>query len=92
MDHQTQQFLEAFGAELEEQLDRVYTLSILQTRVLLNLATALKSEKKVSLETHKAADKALETIDQVIDQLDESVAGLNSKKFDVKAYLGGPRE
>jgi hypothetical protein len=89
MDHQTQSFLEALGEEIEEQLDRICTISILQTSVLLDLATSLKNEKKVSLETQIAADKALETIDRVIDQLDESVAGLNRKKFDVKAYLGG---
>lgn len=87
MDSKIQNALNEFGGDVGKHMGRLYTLSIIQTSVLLDLATALKNEKNLSMEVRDAADKALKTIDRLIGTLDEGMGEIDKNTFDVESYV-----
>ncbi|MGY4532480.1 hypothetical protein ACVW0Y_001604 [Pseudomonas sp. TE3786] len=92
MDSKTQKLLKEFGSDVREQIARLYTISIIQTSALLDLATAVKNEKNVSRDTQVAAEKALKTIDELISSFDQAVAEIDNIAFDPTNHLGGADE
>lgn len=92
MDSKTQNVLTEFGGEVGKHMGRLYTLSIIQTSALLDLATAMKNEKNLSPETREAADKALKTVDRLIGTLDEAMGEIDKNAFDVESYVGAMDE